>query len=70
MSRVNIEVKDAVHKRFMDQCDEDGRSVSDVIRTLILDFVERRIREKQKLAEIEEKNKEGREDAGRKAETG
>lgn len=64
MPRLNVEIKEGVHKRFLDQCAEDGRSVSDVIRTLILDYTERRVREKQELAKIEEK------DEGRKVGTG
>ncbi|MBN2256215.1 MAG: hypothetical protein JW704_00020 [Anaerolineaceae bacterium] len=64
MPRLNVEIKEGVHKRILDQCAEDGRSVSDVIRTLILDYTERRVREKQELAKIEEK------DEGRKVGTG
>jgi len=58
MPRINIEVRDTIHKRFLAQCLEDGRSVSDVVRALILDYVEGRIRDKQKLAEIEQAHKE------------
>jgi len=61
MSRLNVEIRPAIYKRFMDQCAEDGRSVSDVVRMLMLDFVERRVREKHKLARLdEEKEYEGR----------
>lgn len=65
MSRLNVEIKEGVHKRFIEQCAEDGRSVSDVIRMLILDYTERRVREKQELAKICEE-----EDAGREAGSG
>jgi len=54
MPRLNVEIKDGVYKRFLNQCAEDGRSVSDVIRELILDYTERRVREKYKLLKIEE----------------
>lgn len=58
MARLNVEVSSAIYKRFQDQCDEDGRSVSDVTRTLVLDFVERRVREKHRLAGLDEEKKE------------
>lgn len=51
MARLNIEIKEAVHKRFLNQCEDDGRSVTDVVRELILSFTERRVREKQRLLE-------------------
>jgi len=44
MARINFEIKDSVHKRFIDRCNKDGRTVSDVLRVLILDFVETRAR--------------------------
>jgi predicted CopG family antitoxin len=53
--RINIEIKDGIHQKLVDQCQDDGRSVSDVIRALILEFVERRAHEKMILAEIIEK---------------
>ena len=65
MGRVNFELKDGIHKRFFAQCKEDGRTVSDVVRVLILDWVERRMREKYKLEMSREKD-----DDGREAETG
>ena len=45
MARVNFELKDSVHKRFLERCNRDGRTVSDVLRALILDFIEARARE-------------------------
>lgn len=56
MPRLNVEIKSGVYKRFLDQCKEDGRSVSDVIRELILSYTERRVREKIRLTRIEEEN--------------
>jgi predicted CopG family antitoxin len=53
MPRLNVEIKSGVYKRFLDQCKEDGRSASDVVRELILDYVERRVREKFRIAKIE-----------------
>jgi Arc/MetJ-type ribon-helix-helix transcriptional regulator len=58
--RLNVEIRSGIYKRFQDQCDEDGRSVSDVVRMLILEFSERRVREKRKLAEINEEKDEKR----------
>lgn len=59
MPRINFELKGGIHKRFMAQCAEDGRSVSDVLRVLILDWVERRVREKQRLEQADG-DKDGR----------
>jgi len=61
MGRVNFELKSGIHKRFLAQCKEDGRTVTDVLRVLILDWVERRVREKYKLEQSK-----GDEDVGRK----
>ena len=49
MARINFEMKNGIHKRFLERCDKDGRKVSDVLRTLILDFVEKRVREENAL---------------------
>jgi predicted CopG family antitoxin len=56
MPRLNVEIKSGVYKRFLDQCKEDGRSASDVVRELILDYVERRVREKFRLTKIKEES--------------
>jgi predicted CopG family antitoxin len=56
MPRLNVEIKSGVYKRFLNQCKEDGRSVSDVVRELILDYTERRVREKFRLTKIKEEN--------------
>ena len=49
MARINFELKSGIHERFMGQCAEDGRTVSDVLRVLVLNWTERRVREKQRL---------------------
>lgn len=56
MPRLNVEIKSGVYKRFLNQCQEDGRSASDVVRELILDYTERRVREKFRLTKIKEEN--------------
>lgn len=53
MSRLNVELQEGLHKRFRGQVQEDGRKESDVIRVLILDWVETRVREKHALKKIE-----------------
>lgn len=53
MARLNVELKEGIYKRFSEQVEEDGRSISDVIRTLILDFVEKRCREKERMKRYE-----------------
>ncbi len=67
MPRLNVEIHDGVYQRFLRQCKADGRNVSDVIRSLILDFVERRVRETKRLVEGYEKEEE---DVERRAENG
>ena len=53
MSRLNVELKDGLHRRFREQAEEDGRKESDVIRMLILDWVENRVRQKYSLKDLE-----------------
>lgn len=53
MARINFELKSGIHKRFVERCDKDGRTITDVMRVLILDFVEKRIREEQSLKDGE-----------------
>jgi hypothetical protein len=58
MARLNVELKDGLHKRFREQAEEDGRKESDIVRMLVLDWVEMRVREKGLLQEFEESGEE------------
>lgn len=58
MSRLNVELKDGLHKRFREQAKEDGRKESDIIRMLILDWIEMRVREKHSLQGMKEAGNE------------
>lgn len=64
MPRLNIEVRDVVYKKFIEQAEEDGRSVSDIVRAIIIEWTEGRIREKYELAKINKGEKDDGRDAG------
>ena len=38
MARLNLELRGDIHDEFRRHCDEEGRTQSDVVRTLILDW--------------------------------
>ena len=38
MARLNLELKSDIHDEFRENCDDDGRTQSDVVRSLILDW--------------------------------
>ena len=63
MARINFELKNGIHKRFVDRCRKDGRTVTDVLRGLILGFVEKRIREEGELETLNG-DKDGRSKVG------
>ena len=46
MARLNLDVKDSIYFEFQVHCSDDGRSVSDVVRQLVLDFNSAKRREK------------------------
>ena len=44
MSRLNLDVKDSVYAEFQAHCRDEGRTVSDVVRQLVIAFNERKRR--------------------------
>ena len=57
MARLNVDIKDNIYMDFLEQVGLDGRSTSDVVRELVLKWLENRILEKDRLSKIkEEKN--------------
>jgi predicted CopG family antitoxin len=54
MSRLNVEIRDSIYRDLVKQVALDGRSLSDVIREVILVWLEKRIIEKQKIDQIKE----------------
>jgi Arc/MetJ-type ribon-helix-helix transcriptional regulator len=59
MSRLNVEIRDSIYRDFARQVALDGRSSSDVVRELILAWLEKRILEKERIAQIREMQNDG-----------
>lgn len=55
MKRLNVDIKDCIYNDFLKQAEMDGRSISDIIRLMILDYIENRssVRSFAKNKEIE-----------------
>jgi hypothetical protein len=56
MARLNVDIKDNIYMEFLEQVGLDGRSTSDVVRELVLKWLENRILEKDRLSKIKEGN--------------
>jgi Arc/MetJ-type ribon-helix-helix transcriptional regulator len=59
MSRLNVEIRDSIYRDFARQVALDGRSSSDVVREIILAWLEKRILEKERIAQIREMQNDG-----------
>lgn len=59
MSRLNVDIRDSIYRDFARQVALDGRSNSDVVRELILAWLEKRILEKERIAHIRESQNDG-----------
>jgi Arc/MetJ-type ribon-helix-helix transcriptional regulator len=59
MSRLNVEIRNSIYQDFVRQVALDGRSSSDVVRELILAWLEKRILEKERIAQIRENKNDG-----------
>ena len=46
MSRLNLDVKDSVYSEFQEHCSDEGRTVSDVVRQLVVAFNDQKRRSK------------------------
>ncbi len=55
MARLNLDVKGSIYAEFQDHCADDGRTVSDVVRQLVVDFnsAKRRAKYESKMMEAE-----------------
>jgi len=45
MSRLNVELKDTMYEEFQKRSSIEGRSMSDVVRSLIVDWITKKRRE-------------------------
>lgn len=60
MSRLNVDIRDSIYRDFARQVALDGRSSSDVVRELILAWLEKRILEKERIDQIRETQNVGK----------
>jgi Arc/MetJ-type ribon-helix-helix transcriptional regulator len=60
MSRLNVEMPEDVLDEFRDRADQVGRSVSDVIRGMIVDWLRQERRAEAELLSLDEQRKKRR----------
>jgi len=64
MARLNVELKDQVYDEFQRRCSDEGRSLSEVVRSLVVGWLTRKRREEFQAAPVVVKDEEVKEDVG------